>query len=280
MALAAALVVTSCAGNSGHGSTTETGITEAAAKTEQAGLAITVPGTLAAGFVELQAGVKGKIGMAIMPVGGDRAVSFGSWTSGPAWSTMKVPLTIAALRRNPATSTYAASNAITQSDNAAADVLWQSLGSSQEAAQAVEAVLREGGDTKTTVPATRTRSDASSFGQADWALTDQVRFASRLPCLPQSATVINLMEQITPQQRWGLGSFNNAEFKGGWGPDLQGAYLVRQFGLVPAANGEFAVAFAAQPDSGAFSDGMTLLDKMSALISQHMGELSGGKCPS
>ncbi|RJO75328.1 hypothetical protein D5S18_16535 [Nocardia panacis] len=253
-------------------------ITEAAARTEQAGLAMTVPGTLAAGFADLQSTVKGRIGMAIMPVGGDRAVSFGAWTSGPAWSTMKVPLTIAALRRNPALSTYAAANAITQSDNAAADVLWQSLGTSQEAAQAVEAVLREGGDAKTAVPAARARADASAFGQADWALTDQVEFASRLPCLAQSGTVVNLMQQITPQQRWGLGAFNNAQYKGGWGPDPQGAYLVRQFGLVPAAGGQFAVAFAAQPDSGVFNDGMTLLDRMTTLITQHLGELSGGKC--
>lgn len=254
-------------------------ITEAASRNEQQGLAITVPGTLAASFQELQPTLRGKVGMAIMPVGGDRPVTFGSWTSGPAWSTMKVPLTVAALRRNPATSTYAASAAITLSDNAAADVLWQSLGSSQEAAQAVEAVLREGGDAKTKVPATRSRPDASAFGQADWALTEQVRFAARLPCLPQTATVINLMEQVTAAQRWGLGVFNGAEFKGGWGPDQRGAYLVRQFGLVPTPTGQVAVAFAAQADSGAFSDGMTMLDKMAALITQHLGELPGGKCP-
>jgi hypothetical protein len=241
-------------------------------------MSMTVPGTLAAGFAELQAGLKGRVGMAIMPVGGDKMVTFGDWTTGPAWSTMKVPLTVAALRRNSANTTYAASAAITASDNAAADTLWRSLGSGQDAATAVEAVLREGGDTKTTVPATRARPELSAFGQADWALAEQVYFASRLPCLPQTGNVISLMERITPSQRWGLGAFTGAEFKGGWGPDPAGAYLVRQFGLVPTPGGQIAVAIAAQPDSGAFSDGMTILDKLATLISQHLGELSGGAC--
>ncbi|MFI9509870.1 hypothetical protein [Nocardia sp. NPDC052566] len=278
VALAVLLVSTSCATNTARTPSAENAITEAAAKTEQQGLSITIPGTLAAGFAELQAGVKGKIGLAIMPLGGQQPLTFGNWSTGPAWSTMKIPLTVAALRRNPGTSTYAASAAITQSDNTAADTLWQSLGSSQEAAQAVEAVLREGGDSKTTVPATKTRQDASAFGQADWALTDQVRFASRLPCLPQTSAVTTLMEQVVPAQRWGLGAFAGAEFKGGWGPDLSGAYLVRQFGVMPTQGGRIAVAFAAQPDSGVFGDGMTLLDRMATLISQHLTEIPGGNC--
>ncbi|MEU7765273.1 hypothetical protein AB0B25_09165 [Nocardia sp. NPDC049190] len=253
-------------------------VTEVGTRSDQEGLSITVPGTLAASFAELKAGVRGRIGMAIMPVGGDQMVSFGDWTTGPAWSTMKVPLTIAALRRNPATSTYTASSAITASDNAAAEVLWQSLGSAQEAAAAVQAVLREGGDTKTTVPATRSRPDQSSFGQADWSLADQVRFAARLPCLPQSERVLGLMAQIVSSQRWGLGEFSGAEFKGGWGPDLAGNYLVRQFGIITTPSGQIAIAFAVQPDSGAFNDGMNVLDKLTTAVSQHLDELSSGSC--
>ncbi|WP_249643680.1 serine hydrolase [Nocardia sputi] len=258
--------------------TSEPTITEAAARTDQKGLSLIVPGTLAASYAELAASVRGKLGMAIMPVGGEQAVTFGEWTSGPAWSTMKVPLTIAALRRSPGATSYAASAAITQSDNAAADVLWQSLGSAQEAAQAVQAVLREGGDSKTVVPATRTRSEHSAFGQADWSLTDQVRFASRLPCLPQSDRVTALMQQVVTSQRWGLGEFSGAEFKGGWGPDPSGAYLVRQFGIISIPSGQIAIAVAVQPDSGAFSDGMNVLDRLATVVSQHLDELAGGRC--
>ncbi len=279
----AALVVCVVAGcgtdRSEDPAASEPTITEAAARTDQKGLSLIVPGTLAASFADLATGVRGKLGMAVMPVGGTQPVTFGDWTSGPAWSTMKVPLTIAALRRNPSTSNYAASAAITASDNSAAETLWQSLGSPQEAAQAVQAVLREGGDTKTVVPATRSRPEHSAFGQAEWSLVDQVRFGSRLPCLSDSGRVTSLMEQVVVSQRWGLGEFSGAEFKGGWGPEPSGAYLVRQFGLITVPSGQIAIAVAVQPDSGTFSDGMNVLDRLAAVVSQHLDELPGGRCP-
>ncbi|WP_342800708.1 hypothetical protein [Nocardia sp. No.11] len=241
-------------------------------------VSIAVPGSLAADFNAVQQGFRGSVGLAIMPVGGDKMVTFGTWTSGPAWSTIKVPLAIAALRNNASYVTTATS-AITASDNGAADTLWQSLGSGAAAATAVENVLREGGDTTTTVPTARTRADASVYGQAEWTLAEQVRFAAHLPCIPQSQRVVGLMQQIIPSHRWGLGAFGSAEFKGGWGPDLSGKYLVRQFGLIDSPSGRIAIAFAAQPDSGSFNDGMTMLDKMATLISGHLGELAGGHCP-
>ncbi|MGS2805708.1 hypothetical protein [Nocardia sp. MW-W600-9] len=240
-------------------------------------LSIAVPGSLAADFNALQQGIRGSVGLAIMPVGGDKMVTFGTWATGPAWSTIKVPLAIAALRNNASYATTATS-AITASDNGAADTLWQSLGSGAAAATAVENVLREGGDTETTVPTTRTRADASIYGQAEWTLADQVRFAAHLPCIPQSQRVVGLMQQIIPSHRWGLGAFGSAEFKGGWGPDPSGKYLVRQFGLIDSPSGRIAIAFAAQPDSGSFNDGMTMLDKMATLISGHLSELAGGHC--
>ncbi|MFD3506707.1 hypothetical protein [Nocardia sp. NPDC058666] len=239
---------------------------------------IAVPGSLAADFTALQPSLRGNAGLAIMPVGGSKMVTFGNWTTGPAWSTIKVPMAIAALRNSSAYSSYAAA-AITASDNGAADSLWASLGSGTDAAKAVEGVLREGGDTRTTVPSTRTRTDASVYGQAEWALADQVRFASQLPCLPQSERVVGLMQQIIVSHHWGLGAFGSAEFKGGWGPDTSGKYLVRQFGLIDSPTGRIAIAFAAQPDSGSFTDGMAMLDKMATLISGHLDELAGGHCP-
>ncbi|WP_336623336.1 hypothetical protein [Nocardia mangyaensis] len=240
-------------------------------------VSIALPGSLAADFAELQQGFRGSAGLAIMPVGGEKMVTFGTWTSGPAWSTIKVPMAIAALRADNA---YAAtaSAAITASDNGAADTLWASLGSGVDAAAAVQGVLREGGDDTTTVPSVRTRSDASIYGQSDWTLADQVRFAAQLPCVPQSQRVLDLMGQIVPSHRWGLGAFGSAEFKGGWGPDPSGKYLVRQFGLIDSPSGRIAIAFAAQPDSGAFADGMTMLDKMATLLSGHLSELVGGRC--
>ncbi|WP_245717365.1 hypothetical protein [Nocardia jejuensis] len=242
-------------------------------------MVVTVPGTLAWDFVnELRPSLNAKVGLAIMPVGGDRVVALGDWTTGPAWSTMKVPLTLAALRENSGY-TGAASSAITLSDNSAADTLWQSLGTPTTAADAVESVLREGGDGVTKVPATRARSDYSAFGQSDWSLSDQLQFASNLPCLPQSDSVTTLMGKISSGQRWGLGNLDGAEFKGGWGPDVNGNYLVRQFGLIPVEGGEVAIAIATQANSGSFDEGTTILTKVATLISKHVSELRGGNCP-
>ncbi|WP_280268651.1 hypothetical protein [Nocardia wallacei] len=243
------------------------------------GAMVALPGTLAADFKELQPALGGHAGLAIMPVGGEYLTSLGDWTTGPAWSTMKVPLTLAVLRGNGNTGTYQMSAAITESDNSAADGLWQSLGAPTQAASAVEAVLREGGDTTTKVPATRARPDYSAFGQADWSLADQVRFASRLPCLPNADTVVNLMGKVVWGQQWGIGRLDNAEYKGGWGPDQSGNYLVRQFGLVTTPAGQMAVALAAQANSGGYEDGTQMLNKMIALVDKHLGDLPAGQCP-
>ncbi|MGX1807463.1 hypothetical protein ACWIGI_17230 [Nocardia sp. NPDC055321] len=239
---------------------------------------VTVPGTLAWEFInDLQPTLKGEVALALLPVGGDRALTLGDWRSGPAWSTMKVPLSLAALRANAGLAS-SANAAITYSDNAAADTLWQALGSGATAAADVEEVLREGGDSVTEVPATRTRKDYSAFGQADWSVDDQLTFAARLPCLPEADAVTSLMGKISSGQRWGLGTLTGAEFKGGWGPDTGGSYLVRQFGLIPVDGGLLAVVIAAQPDSGSFDEGTTMLTKISTLVGKHLDELRGGRC--
>ncbi|WP_146099154.1 hypothetical protein [Nocardia nova] len=237
-----------------------------------------LPGSLAADFTALRPSLDGHAGMAIMAVGGQRTAQMGDWTTGPSWSTMKVPLTLAVLRTNGNTSTYQMSAAITESDNSAADGLWQSLGAPDAAAKAVQAVLREGGDTTTTVPATRSRAEYSAFGQAEWSLADQVRWASRLPCLPDADTVTTLMGRVVWGQQWGLGHLDSTRFKGGWGPDPSGNYLVRQFGLLTTPNGDVAISLAAQATSGTFDDGTQILNKVAALLTKHLDDLPAGHC--
>ncbi|MBB5911742.1 hypothetical protein BJY24_000609 [Nocardia transvalensis] len=249
------------------------------------GDSLAVPGSLATEFAALQAELPGTMGMAVMPVGGDRIITLGNWTTGIAWSTIKVPLALAALRQDPDGLFDTASAAITASDNDAAQQLWDALGGGEKAADAVEAILRETGDTTTDVAdrhnpeARETVDDPLAFGSTVWTLVNQARFASRLPCLRYAARVVNLMGEITSSQAWGLGAFVGAEYKGGWGPDDEtGAYLVRQFGLVPTWSGQLAVAIAAQPDSGTFEDATAMLDKMAALLANHVHELGGGEC--
>ncbi|MDV8022177.1 hypothetical protein [Rhodococcus sp. IEGM 1330] len=100
---------------------------------------------LAAEFGALESTAGGPIGLALVPVGGGPPTVLGTWTSGVAWSTVKVPLAVAALRRGGDAALADATAAIESSDNAAAEALWGSLGDSAAAAAAVESVLRQGG---------------------------------------------------------------------------------------------------------------------------------------
>ncbi|GAA5062559.1 serine hydrolase [Nocardia callitridis] len=241
---------------------------------------VALPDSLAVDFTQLQPELPGQVGLAVMPVFGDRMTVFGDWTSGIAWSTMKVPLTIAALRHDSGPAmTELAESAITVSDNWAAEALWESLGDSHAAAHAVQDVIDEAGN-DVVASAPRTELDFRSFGGTEWSLTNQLRFASRLPCLPDSDRVLPLMSSITPDQRWGLGVLPGSAFKGGWGPDDEtGIYTVRQLGLVPTASGLLAVTLAAQADSGSFDDSTAILTRMAEMLGGHLDELPGGGCP-
>ncbi|WP_139279839.1 hypothetical protein [Rhodococcoides yunnanense] len=117
-------------------------------------------------FESVAAQFDGALGMAYMPVGGGQVHALGDWSTGVSWSTIKVPLAIAALRNDGSGASAAAAAAIMNSDNGAADALWQSLGGSASAAAAVEQILLEGGDDGTVVQPEKTREGFSAFGQS------------------------------------------------------------------------------------------------------------------
>ncbi|MGO9178411.1 MAG: serine hydrolase, partial [Candidatus Limnocylindrales bacterium] len=183
---------------------------------------------LAADFAQLENKLHAVVGIAISAVGvGQDPIPLGDWESGPAWSTMKVPLTIAALREEgPPTVTDAITAAITESDNAAAESIWEGLGDPITAAHKVETVLRETGD-PTTVQSQKVRPEFTAFGQTDWPLIDQARFISAAVCDTRNAPIFALMGEIERDQSWGIGTIPGTRFKGGWGPSTSGSYLVR-----------------------------------------------------
>jgi hypothetical protein len=230
-------------------------------------------------FAELQANEKGTIGIALAPVGGSETpLTLGSWRSGPAWSTIKVPLVLAALReeRVPYV-TDQMTAAITKSDNAAADAIWTRLGDPDIAAGKVDAVLAEAGDF-TRVQSRRVRREFSAFGQTDWSLTNQVRFMSTAACDSRSPPVLTLMGRIDKGQRWGLGRIPGARFKGGWGPSPAGKYLQRQIGLISTSVGLSAVAVAAEPSSGTYGDGIRMLNQVADWLANHIVMLPSRRC--
>lgn len=233
---------------------------------------------LAASFQELSSGLDAQIGFAYAPLGQpDRVTLLGDWSSGPAWSTIKVPLALALLRET-GTSSSAMQSAITVSDNAAAQSMWEQLGGGDAAAGKIEEVLAEAGNPATDVPSELRRAGFSIFGQTDWSLADQARFLARTACDPQAAPVTDLMGQIASGQQWGLGTIDGTYFKGGWGPGTDGLYLVRQFGVVPTPTGRVAVALAAVANSGAFGDGTTALSRIATWVQEHAGDLDAGEC--
>jgi hypothetical protein len=204
-----------------------------------------------------------RAGVRILVIGRTDPLTLGSWTSGPAWSTIKVPLSLAALVHTDTTSARAlVHRALKESDNDAADGLWGSLGGGTRAAAAVNRQLAVEGDAVTRTESRQVHPPFSPYGQTQWSLADQVAFAAGLACDRSApATMVKAdMAAVTNSQQWGLGRVPGAQFKGGWGPDTQGHYLVRQVGLVARGTQVVAIAIAVLPQDGTFTHGVAALD--------------------
>lgn len=227
-------------------------------------------------FHDLATAIPATTGLAVAPVGTDTALSFGTWSTGVAWSTIKAPLAIAALRADRAGATPLVAKAITQSDNAASEQLWSGLGPPDRAARRVQAVLREGDDADTIVESRRLRPEFTAFGQTRWSLQQQARFAAHLPCIADAGFVVDAMQRLIDEQRWGLAADGAA--KGGWGPDRSGRYLVRQFGIVSTPAGRVGVALAAEPHDGTFDTGVAAVTEMARWLTANGSDLPGGSC--
>lgn len=228
--------------------------------------------SLESSFHELVGSLPATVGVAIVPAGGTSVRSLGAWSTGVAWSTIKVPLAIAALRAGAGSRDLVA-NAITQSDNAAAENLWSQLGEPAEAGQKVQAVIDDAGDTTTVVESRRLRPGYTAFGQTQWSLSRQAQFAARLTGIPDAARVVDLMHNLASDHRWGLAAKGFAA-KGGWGPGVAGDYLVRQFAIVPIEAGNVGVALAAQAHDGVFETGVDVLNSLTDWLVDHLAELT------
>ena len=215
---------------------------------------------------DVQSKYGGKAGIAV--AGQDEVYSAGISEPRAAWSTAKVPVAIAAERAGSADPSMI-SQAITFSDNAAAENLWQSLGGGQSAASAASAVLAEAG-LDVQVQPTVTRPGFSAFGQTQWTVADQARFIGQLGCIAQGSGVLTAMAASDPAQSYGLGSLDNSSFKGGWGPDTNGAYEARQMGTVELNGKKVAVAIYATSPSGAYGSAQQMLSALAT-------ELAGAK---
>ena len=209
-------------------------------------------------FQVLESDLQGDVGLALSPVGSGEAVEeLGSLRSGVAWSTIKVPLALAVSARAPTPRNEELIDASL--------ALWERLGPPEVAASAVQEVLASAGDSSTRVEVNVLRPGFTPFGQTQWSLAAQVRLVAALAGLPHADEIRARLRRVVPEQRWGLGVLGeDVELKGGWGPDPDGRYLVRQMGIV----GPLAVALAAIPTDGTFESGTDLLDR----LAQWLGE--------
>ena len=199
--------------------------------------------------------------------GGRATVAVGSFTAGdnrpePAFSTMKVPLAIAALRQDQAFYPDAEA-AVTRSDNPAAHRMF-----GQVPAASYEGVIREAG-ARTTTPA------GYQMGTM-WTTSDQAEFASGLRCVAGHEPVLDMMGRIVDYQHWGLGRIGGARFKGGWNYH-EGGHLARQFGLIPGPNGDIAVAITAHSPKG-HEGSFAMLNELADGLSAMRGDLPTSRC--
>jgi beta-lactamase class A len=247
----------------------------------------------ASSFQVLAASLPAQVGIVVQPLGGGSPREFGGLSVGHAWSSIKVPILATLLREQgealgPEEESWAHS-AITASDNEAAASLFGRIeeqhGGLDGASHAVETVLHEAGSASTVVATAPPPPGAvSTYGQTEWSLVDAAQFFAalgRCEVLGPTGTglVESLMEEVIPEQRWGLGEAGfppswRVAMKGGWGPEVEagGAYLVRQSGLVQDDNGGVAVAMIAMDESGSYPAGAADLTKMAQWLA---GELHG-----
>jgi hypothetical protein len=220
-------------------------------------------------FHELSRSIPATIGVAIAAADGTPLASFGTWSTGVAWSTIKVPLAIASVRAGVGSRELVVQT-ITQSDNATAEELWSQLGDPADAAQQVQAVIN---DPTTVVESRRLRTEYTAFGQTRWSLVRQAQFAARLPLIPDASDVVDLMHNLCPDHRWGLATKGFAA-KGGWGPGIADGYLVRQFAIAPVQAGHVGVAMAADARDGEFETGIDVINKLADWLVEHLAELT------
>lgn len=235
---------------------------------------------LRASFARLEASLGARLGVAYAQVGSHEVTVVGSLRTGVAWSTAKVPVSLAVLADDPTPSPGTRElirRALRESDNGATEALFASLGTPDVAAAKTTAILRAAG-VAAVVPAKRLRAGFTIPGQTQWSLAEQAEFAARLGCLDQTGLVANDLAHIADSQSWGLGRLPAARFKGGWGPDGDG-YLVRQLGVVVLDGGPMAIAIIARAGDGTFDSGVVAVNRVADWAKENVVGRPVAACP-
>jgi hypothetical protein len=239
---------------------------------------------LTSSFAALESEVGGEIGVAFAPLGSQSIQSYGGVAVDHAWSSFKVPIIVTLMAEQGPLSSEQESlavSAITASDNAAAAGLFSDLEdvTGGAAAQTIEAVISQLATGRVEVTTAPPPPGAySSWGQTNWTIQAATAFYGAMACgeFGDVSNVLTDMENVIPEQQWGLGqasfpSGTKVAYKAGWGPDgsESGPYLVRQSGIVHGPNGQgITVTIAAQDASGSFEAGVADLNRVADWVAQ------------
>lgn len=237
-AAASVAVLTGCSGITGPGAPTATTSSTAAVSDIADDIAVYEDEDLEAAMAHLVEEVEEEFGatVSLAVVDSKRDYLAGSDGSEPAWSTIKVPIAIAALRDGADEELVDA--AIKESDNDAALALWNQVEWAEGSAQHSIEELLDSFDSEVSMD--------EAFGMSTWKVKDQARFASHLGCIPEAEYVYGAMREIVDWQKWGLSGLDGVHSKGGWGLDEDdGEYTSRQIGVMPVDGGEIGIALAA-----------------------------------
>ncbi|MFW0791190.1 hypothetical protein [Gordonia sp. CPCC 205333] len=286
--LACAVVAVSACGQASDGGPTTVTETVVAPPSSTTSSGVSVPTRPVAGAAELRRGWKAlsrslsqPVSVSIVGVGtsASQRIDLGTLPTQVAWSTIKVPLAIAAEREHGSMTATAA--AITQSDNASAEELWSSLGGGVQASKSVMTVLRQAGS-GAQVPSQRLLAGFTVFGQTPWPTPDAATFAASLPCLPDAKRVLGYMGGVAGNQRWGveiMAAPKATAVKGGWGPSPTSGYVVRQIGVLTFADGsKTAVAMTTVAAGGSLESGTSALNQVARWLNTKVERLPRGVC--
>jgi hypothetical protein len=239
-----------------------------------------------------------RIAIAIQPLGLGKLQILGGDPTMQAMSTSKILILTALLRDKGGVHNLTpeqmllAHAAITQSDNNAILALFSDLeadkGGLLGASTYTTSLLRTVGDDQTEVTtAPPPPGYVTTFGQTPWTPAAEVRFfgALALGCIlprPDTDFELGLMRNIEPAENFGLGSagFQQVAFKGGWGPEPEDQYGVRQTGIIGAGDSALVVSLIADPVS-TFAVGQSVLDQVAQWLrgEVRLTQRPAGTCP-
>lgn len=192
---------------------------------------------------------------------GSVTTSAGSLEWLPAWSTMKVPIAMAAKEHCEYGEEYKMQlieASIEWSDNDSARALWDCMGSNSEASEKVSAEIAKSGSQVTV---------RGAFGTTRWSFAGQARYGYYLSQKDEDNQIFADMHHIAEDQAYGLGQLG-IPFKGGWSDyERDGSWHTRQFGWMEVDGAPYGVAVGARSADGSYDDTQEALNQVAGLLS-------------